>query len=52
MNRVLFILLLVFSATTTYAQLQFGLKTGLHFNNVDLVVDIAGEPAEYATNLT
>ncbi len=37
--------------TTTYAQLQFGLKAGLHFNNVDPVVDIAGEPAEYATNL-
>jgi len=51
MNRFLFFLLMVFSVTNTYGQDQCGQKTGLHFNNVDPVVDIAGEPAEYATNL-
>lgn len=52
MNRFLFLVLVIFSVSNTaFAQLQFGLKSGLHFNNVDLVVDIDGEPAEYATNL-
>ncbi|MGH1433522.1 MAG: outer membrane beta-barrel protein [Lewinella sp.] len=43
-------LLLLLGTTSISAQLQFGLKTGLHLNNVDLVVD-DGEPAEFATNL-
>jgi hypothetical protein len=53
MKRFLLLSLLTLSVfTVSFAQVQFGLKTGLHLNNVDLVVEEeAGDPAEFATNL-
>lgn len=38
MNRLFFLLLFVFSVTTTYAQVQFGVKAGLHLSHVDEVL--------------
>jgi hypothetical protein len=39
MNRLLFLLLVAFSmTTTTYAQVQFGAKAGLHLSHVDEVL--------------